>query len=99
MDYMFNDPSMLDHLDYLFKSDNARKLLFYYQVRNNNQKVIFYEFHLIFTFFNVKMSFSFSSVNDRVLKMYTVQCMHMHRVQCTTHHCKIKKILYIRWDY
>ncbi|XP_023348445.1 dynein heavy chain 5, axonemal, partial [Eurytemora carolleeae] len=31
MDYMFNDPSMLDHLDYLFKSDNARKLLFYYQ--------------------------------------------------------------------
>jgi hypothetical protein len=32
MDFMFNDPAMLDHLDFLFKSDNARKLLFYYQV-------------------------------------------------------------------
>jgi hypothetical protein len=31
MDYMFNDPAMLDHLDFLFKSDNARKLLFYFQ--------------------------------------------------------------------
>ena len=24
MDYMFNDPAMLDDLDYLYKSDNAR---------------------------------------------------------------------------
>ena len=25
MDYMFNDPAMLDDLDYLYKSDNARQ--------------------------------------------------------------------------
>ena len=29
---MFNDPAMLDDLDFLYKSDNARKILFYYQV-------------------------------------------------------------------
>jgi len=32
MDFMFADPAMLDDLDYLFKSDLARSLLFYYQV-------------------------------------------------------------------
>ena len=31
MDFMFNDPAMLDDLDFLYKSDNARKILFYYQ--------------------------------------------------------------------
>ena len=31
MDYMFNDPAMLDDLDFLYKSDNARKILFYFQ--------------------------------------------------------------------
>lgn len=32
MDYMFNDPTMLEDLDFLYKSDAARKILFYYQV-------------------------------------------------------------------
>ena len=36
MDFMFSDPTMLDDLDYLFKSDVARKLLFYYQVMHIN---------------------------------------------------------------
>ena len=28
---MFSNPTMLDDLDYLYKSDTARKLMFYYQ--------------------------------------------------------------------
>lgn len=32
MDFMFSDPTMLDDLDFLYKSDTARKLMFYYQV-------------------------------------------------------------------
>ena len=32
MDFMFSDPTMLDDLDFLYKSDSARKLMFYYQV-------------------------------------------------------------------
>ena len=28
---MFEDPTILDELDHLYKSDVARKLLFYYQ--------------------------------------------------------------------
>ena len=31
MDFMFADPTMLDDLDFLYKSDTARKLMFYYQ--------------------------------------------------------------------
>ena len=31
MDFMFADPTMLDDLDYLFKSDLARRLMFYHQ--------------------------------------------------------------------
>ena len=31
MDFMFSNPTMLDDLDYLYKSDTARKLMFYYQ--------------------------------------------------------------------
>ena len=31
MDFMFADPTMLDELDYLFKSDLARSLMFYHQ--------------------------------------------------------------------
>ena len=31
MDFMFSDPTMLDDLDFLFKSDLARRLMFYYQ--------------------------------------------------------------------
>ena len=33
MDYMLNDPTMLEDLDFLYKNDRARKALFYYQVR------------------------------------------------------------------
>ena len=32
MDFMFSNPTMLDDLDFLYKSDTARKLMFYYQV-------------------------------------------------------------------
>lgn len=32
MDFMFANPTMLDDLDFLYKSDTARKLMFYYQV-------------------------------------------------------------------
>jgi hypothetical protein len=32
MDYMLNDPTMLEDLDFLYKNDVARKVLFYYQV-------------------------------------------------------------------
>ena len=38
MDYMFNDPAMLDDLDYLYKSDNARYrqvFLFYLFITRN----------------------------------------------------------------
>ncbi|XP_059081897.1 dynein axonemal heavy chain 5-like [Tigriopus californicus] len=31
MDFMFSNPTMLDDLDFLYKSDSARKLMFYYQ--------------------------------------------------------------------
>lgn len=31
MDFMFADPEMLDDLEYLFKDDMARKLMFYHQ--------------------------------------------------------------------
>ena len=31
MDFMFADPTMLDDLDFLFKSDMARCLMFYHQ--------------------------------------------------------------------
>ena len=31
MDFMFSNPTMLDDLDFLYKSDPARKLMFYYQ--------------------------------------------------------------------
>ena len=34
MDYMFKKPSMLDDLDVTFKSDSARKVLFFYQVKH-----------------------------------------------------------------
>ena len=33
MDFMFSNPTMLDDLDFLYKNDTARKLIFYYQVR------------------------------------------------------------------
>jgi hypothetical protein len=33
MDFMFSNPTMLDDLDFLYKSDTARKLMFFYQVR------------------------------------------------------------------
>ena len=33
MDFMFADPVMLDDLDYLFKCDAARKLMFYHQAK------------------------------------------------------------------
>ena len=33
MDFMFSNPTMLDDLDFLYKSDTARKLMFYYQVK------------------------------------------------------------------
>ena len=29
---MFNDPSMLDDLDFFYKTDNGRKMIFYHQV-------------------------------------------------------------------
>merc|ERR1711879_286039 len=29
MDFMFSNPTMLDDLDFLYKSDTARKLMFY----------------------------------------------------------------------
>ena len=35
MDFMFSNPTMLDDLDFLYKSDTARKLMFYYQVSTN----------------------------------------------------------------
>jgi hypothetical protein len=38
MDFMFSDPTMLDDLDFLYKSDTARKLMFYYQVTTKNYK-------------------------------------------------------------
>ena len=31
MDFMFSNPTMLDDLDFLYKSDTARKLMFYDQ--------------------------------------------------------------------
>ena len=31
MDFMFADPTMLDDMDFLFKSDLARRLMFYHQ--------------------------------------------------------------------
>lgn len=31
MEFMFADPTMLDDFDFLFKSDLARRLMFYYQ--------------------------------------------------------------------
>jgi hypothetical protein len=34
MDFMFSDPTMLDDLEFLFKSDMARSLLFFYQARD-----------------------------------------------------------------
>ena len=33
MDYMFKEPTMLDDLDFMYKSDNARKVLFFYQAK------------------------------------------------------------------
>jgi hypothetical protein len=36
MDFMFADPTMLDDLEYLFKSDMARSLLFFYQATKFN---------------------------------------------------------------
>ena len=33
MDFMFANPAMLDDLDFLYKSDTARKLMFFYQVK------------------------------------------------------------------
>jgi hypothetical protein len=41
MDFMFSNPTMLDDLDYLYKSDTARKLMFYYQVKADIGKIIF----------------------------------------------------------
>ena len=32
---MLNDPIMLDELDFLYKTDNGRKILFYFQVQEN----------------------------------------------------------------
>ena len=37
MDFMFADPTMLDDLDFLYKSDTARKLMFYYQVEEASE--------------------------------------------------------------
>ena len=31
LEFIFEDPTILDELDHLYKSDVARKLLFYYQ--------------------------------------------------------------------
>ena len=31
LEFIFEDPTILDELDHLYKSDTARKLLFYYQ--------------------------------------------------------------------
>lgn len=36
MDFMFSNPTMLDDLDFLYKSDSARKLMFYYQVNKGS---------------------------------------------------------------
>lgn len=36
MDFMFSNPTMLDDLDFLYKSDTARKLMFYYQVHTHH---------------------------------------------------------------
>ena len=38
MDFMFNDPAMLDDLDFLYKSDNARKILFYFQPEESKEE-------------------------------------------------------------
>ena len=40
MDYMFKKPSMLDDLDVTFKSDSARKVLFFYQVKHRGVGVV-----------------------------------------------------------
>ena len=40
MDFMFSNPTMLDDLDYLYKSDTARKLMFYYQVNWKNILIV-----------------------------------------------------------
>jgi len=39
MDFMFADPTMLDDLEYLFKSDMARSLLFFYQATNSALRI------------------------------------------------------------
>ena len=48
MDYMFNDPAMLDDLDYLYKSDNARcspVFLFYFFMTNNFAGKFYFTFN------------------------------------------------------
>ena len=46
MDYMFNDPAMLDDLDYLYKSDNARYgpvfLFYFFMTLQLCRKILFY---------------------------------------------------------
>ena len=39
MESMFANPIMLDDLDFLYKSDNARKVLFFHQVRSTTVSV------------------------------------------------------------
>ena len=57
MDYMFNDPAMLDDLDYLYKSDNAR----YYPVL---------PFYLFMTHnFAGKFYFTFNQRKQRMRRM------------------------------
>ena len=48
MDYMFNDPAMLDDLDYLYKSDNARYgpvLLSYFFMTHNFAGKFYFTFN------------------------------------------------------
>ena len=48
MDYMFNDPAMLDDLDYLYKSDNARyspDLLSYFLITCNFAGKFYFTFN------------------------------------------------------
>jgi hypothetical protein len=45
MESVFEEPTMLEHLDFLFKDDMARRLLFYHQVRiKGNHSPVFETF-------------------------------------------------------
>ena len=47
MDFMFADPTMLDDLEYLFKSDMARSLLFFYQATHMSSLEHFHRLRII----------------------------------------------------